>query len=284
VSVEPEKARADPMNWETVAERTELQHKGRTFDLLVIPVGTHIFRGFGYDDAYAPDMDAEEMKSMKEFVAKQYKKKKSGIYYGNLGVGAFYAVTDPQRGYNYPNREVFEYRVKAEVRILDMQSERNIDNILLDEAALRKAASEKRWIDEDDSLAELFTDTYGYHDKGHRESDGESDRNVKVAVEHWLKLRTSPKLDGYGNGIMPGFHSEIVLFNPKKLEELCKYRVDNTDPILQVEKGACVSIPLSTEDGDVEFINDGKYTRVADYYKRRVSHSKPKRVSKKRGV
>ena len=266
--------RPDINNWETTAIRSTIEYKNNIYDIIELPRGTHIFRGFNYGwPEYLPK-EGDDMEEIHKYNEKRYTIGKSGVYYGNLGVGSLYAITDPFGGVTYPFRILVEYEVTEPIKLLEM-TPRNIKHILAKEKQIKKAVKTHNETHEDyreqvhwdtEPLREIFKHAYGYNHDNIRQSDAEYDSTVKHVVQYWLRLTDSPKLEGFASGSSAGFHSELAIFTREHLEEICEYHTDYDHPIMKEGKGKCPQNELELDD--IDFMQDGEVHRLTSYYKK----------------
>jgi hypothetical protein len=104
----------------------------------------------------------------------------------------------------------------------------NIKNIVDDTYKIIKKNDE--FYEED--IIGTFEITHGFEIDNpekelYRDSGGTDDEMTQIMLT-WLKLKTTPKLDGFGHIMMPGFHSEFTCIKPSQSVKLFnEYYSDN---------------------------------------------------------
>jgi hypothetical protein len=202
-------------DWDKNTKRMVIKHKGRLFTFMFIPERFYIYRGFQYGQqavsergvAFKPTQ--EEIERKEKYNLEDAKRTKNGgLYYGTLAVACYYALNLD----NGPRitHEVIEFKPKHTLMILDMSVWQNLKNIADDCGSSSK-----------DSILEY---THGFdkndpHKKLERDSGGLDTEMTKFMLD-WMKLDTSPKMDGFGHSMMPGFHSELTCVSREKSLEL----------------------------------------------------------------
>lgn len=213
-------------NWENVSSKIQQIHNGKTYTFIVIPENTFVYRGFMYGENPDKSMSKEEIKELDEENKMEYKaRKNAGIYFANLGVATYYAY-NPDRG-NRWKHTVLEYKTKRPLYVLDMSVWQNIKNIVDDSAKLLEKNDELP-----DDITSIFEATHDFdiddpEKKLYRDSGGSDDEMTQIMIT-WLSLKSSPKLDGFGHLMMPGFHSEFTCIKPSQCIKLFnEYCSDN---------------------------------------------------------
>lgn len=181
-------------DWETLAKNTILNHGGRTYHILEIPKGTHIYRGF--------------CRSHLE----------NGIYYGSLGV-AFYYASNP----NYCNsigltHIVQEYVIKEDIKLYNLGVWENLKYIMDDLGGENVFKYPYGFNPEEKTELIRFAG---------------DDEEMVDKIKEWFELDSSPKLNGFGcreiKMIFEGdineqlFHAEIACTTRSSLELVNTY-------------------------------------------------------------
>ena len=191
-------------NWDNIVTKTTETHNGKTYEYIVIPKNTYIYRGFQYGEqgldnqlkrgTITKDEYDESIKDEKI----EYKRKLQGLYFGNLGVGSYYAF-DPDIS-RKRNHTVIEYITVKPIILLDMSIWKNIKNIIDDI--------------KDEEANSIFEGTYGFDINNpseplSRDSGGLDDDMIEVMLK-WFKMKTTPKINGFGHSKLTGLHSEFA--------------------------------------------------------------------------
>ena len=207
-------------DWDKNTKRIVKNHNGRKFTFMEIPESAFIYRGYQYGQqvvsergvAFKPTQ--EEIERNDKYNEEDAKRAKhGGLYYGTLGIACYYALNLD----NGPRitHEVMEFKPKHKLMILDMSVWQNLKNIADDSL--------------DDSILEYSHGFYKNdpHKKLVRDSGGIDTEMTKFMLD-WMKLDSSPKMDGFGHSMMPGFHSELTCVSREKsLELLNVYSTDD---------------------------------------------------------
>jgi hypothetical protein len=194
-------------DWDTIVTRKIEEYNGKTYTYLVIPTNTYVYRGFQYGDSRTEDlfkkglMTKQDYEEEKIYDKEEYSRKLNGLFFGNLGVACYYAFNKDFG--SQLNHTVIEYITSKPIYILDMSVWQNIKNVV-DDLNL-----------EDD----VFKSTYGFDINNptktlNRNSGGEDSKMIEIMLR-WLKLKTSPKINGFGHSKMYGFHSEFTCIKQK---------------------------------------------------------------------
>jgi len=191
-------------NWDEGITKTMETHNGKTYEYIIIPKNTYVYRGFQYgeegldNDLKRGTITKEEYDESIKYEKIEYKSKVKGLYFGNLGVACYYAY-DPDIS-RKRNHSVSEYITVKPVLILDMSVWQNIKNIT-DDIIDKEAKS-------------IFKATYGFDINNRekplfRDSGGVDDAMIELMLK-WFKKKTTPKINGFGHSKMTGFHSEFA--------------------------------------------------------------------------
>ena len=199
-------------DWATIVTKKIEEYNGKTYTYLVIPKNTYVYRGFQYgDSSYDYEdlfkkgrMTKEEYEENKIIDEEEYIRKSKGLFFGNLGVACYYAFDKDFGSSSTLNHTVIEYITLKPLHILDMSVWQNIKNVV-DDLNL-----------EDDFI---FNTTYGFDinnpTKPLKRNSGGSDRPMVEIMLEWMKMKTSPKINGFGHSKMTGLHSEFVCIKQK---------------------------------------------------------------------
>lgn len=218
-SPESSKSKVMKPDWDKNTKRIAIKHKGRIFTFMVIPQGNYIYRGLQYGQqavsergvAFKPTQ--EEIERNDKYNLEHAKRAKNGgLYYGTLAVACYYALNLD----NGPRitHEVMEFKPKHNLMILDMSVWQNLKNIADD-------CGPGTEFEDKDSILEY---SHGFYKndpqkKLVRDSGGIDTEMTKFMLD-WMKLDSSPKMDGFGHSMMPGFHSELTCVSREKSLEL----------------------------------------------------------------
>ena len=204
--------RHEKEDWEKKSTNQTIEHGGKKYEVFVIPENTYVYRGFCYGDNPRGRRHAQEIAEIMEGNEEEYlRKKKAGLYYGNLPVAVYYAY-NPDYG-NRWKHAVVEYKTKQPIKMLDMTVWQNLKNV----------------VDVVPELEECFADTHGFDmEKPQQElirKSGAWDNEMTEFMVEWLESNLD--FDGFGHVAMTGFHSEFVCLNRNKLSEENEYVSDN---------------------------------------------------------
>lgn len=206
-------------NWDSIVTKKMKHHNHKQYVYLVIPKNTHVYRGFQYgsirdeDDFKMGRITKQDYDENILFANQEYLSGLNGVFFGTLGAACVYAFY-----YNRPGKEmaynhtVIEYITSSPIYILDMSVWQNIKNVVDD-------------LSIDDSE---FKYTYGFdlNDPSKplkRTSNDGIDEPMIAQMANWMKLSTSPKVDGFGHSKMSGFHSEFMCIRKEKLKKKNEY-------------------------------------------------------------
>jgi len=213
------KSREMKPDWDKHTKRIVKNHNGRKFTFMEIPQSTFIYRGFQYGQQAVGERGVgfkptqEEIERQDKYnVEKAKRAKNGGLYYGTLAVACYYALNLD----NGPRitHEVMEFKPKHKLMILDMSVWQNLKNIADD-------CGQGTELEDQDLYLES---SYGFYKndpnkKLVRDSCGIDTEMTKFMLD-WMKLDSSPKMDGFGHSMMPGFHSELTCVSKEKSLEL----------------------------------------------------------------
>ena len=196
-------------DWDKNTKTFVKTHNGRNFTFMEIPENTSIYRGFQH--GHKSDIG----KNNKYNVEAAQKAKTKGLYYGTLAIACYYAryLEDGQR----LTYEVMEFKPKHNLIILDMSVWENLKNIADDCGK----GTEFDGKDKDKVLE--FTHKFFKNEpekKIERQSNRYIDEKMTKLMMDWMKLDTSPEMDGFGHSMMPGFHSELMCVSREKSLDL----------------------------------------------------------------
>ena len=194
-------------DWDNVVTKKIEQYNGKTYTYLVIPTNTYVYRGFQYGDSRNEDlfkkglMTKQDYEEAKIYDKEEYSRKLNGLFFGNLGVACYYAFNKDFG--SQLNHTVIEYITSKPIYILDMSVWQNIKNV----------------VDDLNLEAYIFESTYGFDinnpTKPLKRNSGGDDSNMIEIMLQWLKMKTSPKINGFGHSKMSGFHSEFTCIKQK---------------------------------------------------------------------
>ena len=215
-------------DWETLATTITKKYKGKSYQYIVVPKNTYIYRGFTYGENpyYNPENPRIRLKpddpyflEIKRSNEEDYQRFKNGLYYGNLGVGCFYAYD--QQSYTGIYNNLQEYITKKTLYFLDMNNWQNLKNIV-DTYNQENSQYNMQSIleicydfDINNPLKPLYRDS------------GASDKEMTKAMLQWLEQSKSLKIHGFGDTKINGFHSEIVCVDKNNLKLVKEYKSDN---------------------------------------------------------
>ena len=223
---------------------------------------TSIFRGFKHGHeaisedgwAYKPTQ-AEIERNDKNNLKFAERAKNEGFNYGTKAVACYYAINNDDKGITH---EVMEFKPKHKLIILDMSVWQNLKNIA-DDCGEGSELAEEYGDNEDDGYSVLGYSHAFYKDnpkkKLKRQSSGIDGQMTEFMIK-WMKLPTSPEMEGFGHSMMPGFHSELICASREKSLELVNVysTTDHFSHELVNEKTKTDVIHMD----DLEFMSDGK--------------------------
>ena len=207
-------------DWDKVVQKSKIVYNNKTYETLVIPVNTYVYRGFTYGDN--PDYYTEEKKH--EIIANNNRiynnikeKKAEAKFYGNLGVACFYAYDSVNKTWKH---HLLEYETTKPIVLLDMSKWQNLKNIVDDIG---------------NTNGDIFRETHNFDvnnstQKLKRISFMDLDIKMTEIMKIWFNLQTSLKLNlsGFGHINMDGMHSEFVTFGSlNNLKLINEYSSDN---------------------------------------------------------
>lgn len=192
------------INWDDAVTKTIETHNGKTYEYIVIPKNTYVYRGFQYGEEGLDHQLKRGIITKEEYDESikdekiEYKRKVKGLYFGNLGVACYYAFDPDINGKR--NHTVSKYITVKPVFILDMSLWQNIKNILDDV--------------KDEEAHSIFKVTYGFDINNRekplsRDSGGLDDEMIEIMLK-WFKKKTTPKINGFGHSKLSGLHSEFA--------------------------------------------------------------------------
>ena len=207
-------------DWDYNTKKVVKTHNGRVFTFMEISENTFIYRGYQYGSPTGHNPSPGEIEHTEKYNIKAAQKAKSeGLYYGTLGVACYYAL-NRDRGYMI-SHEVMEFKPKHKLIILDMSVWQNLKNIADD--CGEGTEFEKKYGEDKDSVLEYTHEFYKNDpDKKLERGSTSVDNQMTELMLNWMKLDTSPEMDGFGHSMMPGFHSELTCVSREKNLELLK--------------------------------------------------------------
>jgi hypothetical protein len=210
-------------DWDTIITKTTEQYNGKIYEYIVIPINTYVYRGFQYGDYGVENelkrglITQEEYQEIKQFEKTEYKRKLDGLFFGNLGVACYYAF-DTDHGVKQ-NHTVIEYITTKPIVLLDMSVWQNIKHVIDD-------------FKNDEDVAFVFETAYGFDinepTKTLERFSGATDDEMVELMLKWMKMKKTPKINGFGHSNIPGFHAEFTCIKQKGfLKKMNEYNQGN---------------------------------------------------------
>ena len=246
-------------DWEKNTTTIIKNEKGKSYQYLVVPKNTYIYRGFTYGDnpynnPYRLQKDDPEylemVEEMKRYNEEYYQRFKQGIYYGNLGVACFYAYNPDYSNSMY--HYIQEYTTKKSLSFLDMNNWQNLKNIVDTYSSNNTNSSDEY------TMEEILEICYGFdiNDSSkllYRDSGGVDTNMTKMMIQ-WFQQNKQLKLHGFGHTKIHGFHSEVICLDSKNVSLVKEYMSENyKENFMKNVKDAKDVLPLD----NIYFLEDG---------------------------